>query len=274
MIAVSLAPSASPTASSASTQSRLRLRCASLPDDTDATETARHQFRDRPLASRLSCRAVQAKPPALVLAESHELFAGLLDRNGIPPAWRRPASFGTLVRLILEQQVSLASAKAAYVRLVDFIGEPAPGAFLELSDGELHAIGFSRQKARYGRGIAERIIDGSLDPSRLASAGIEARGELLLIPGIGPWTVACFELFVSGLPDVWPTGDRALYISIARNLKLGDVPDGATCDAIAAQWAPLRSTAARMLWHDYLGGPSYVPDSDTGFIEEAGMVSS
>jgi len=217
---------------------------------------------------------VHVTAQAFVLAERHELFSALLERNGHPPSWRRPASFGTLVRLVLEQQVSLTSATATYLRLTDHIGDPAPEVFLGLSDVDLRRIGFSRQKSRYGRGIAERMIDGSLNLSRVVSVGLVGRDELLAVPGVGPWTVACFELFVSGLPDVWPTGDRALYVSMARNLELDDVPDRATCDAIASQWAPYRSTAARMLWHDYLGGSSYVLGPDTGFIDEAGMVST
>lgn len=217
---------------------------------------------------------MDAEPAALMLAERHELFAALLERNGAPPAWRRPASFGTLVRLVLEQQVSLASARAAYLRLVDRIGEPTPEIFLDLTDAELRTIGFSRQKAQYGRGIAERLINESLDLDRIVADGDGGRDELLAVPGIGPWTVACFELFVAGRPDIWPVGDRALYVSMTRNLGLGEVPDRATCDAIASQWAPFRSTAARMLWHDYLGGSSYVPDPEAGFIGETGMVSS
>lgn len=207
------------------------------------------------------------------LASSHVVFAGLLARNGPPPQWRRPASFGTLVRLVLEQQVSLASARAAYLRLIARIGEPAPEALLALTDDELRTIGFSRQKKRYARGIAERLIDGSLDLERVVGDGEEGRDELLAVPGIGPWTVACFELFVAGRPDVWPTGDRALYVSMARNLCFDAVPDATRGDAIAAHWLPYRSTAARMLWHDYLGGSTYVQGSDAGFVDETGIVS-
>jgi DNA-3-methyladenine glycosylase II len=202
------------------------------------------------------------------------VFDALLTRNGEPPSWSRPATFGTLVRLILEQQVSLASASAAYGRLEESIGEPLPAPFLELSDDELRAIGFSRQKTRYTRGIAHRMLDGSLDLDRVVAAGEAGSDELLAITGIGPWTVACFEIFVARRADRWPTGDRALYVSMTRNLGLAEVPDRATCDSIAAEWAPYRSTAARMLWHDYLGGARYVVDPNAGFIDDGGMVST
>jgi DNA-3-methyladenine glycosylase II len=208
-----------------------------------------------------------------MLAAADPVFATLLDANGIPPPWRRPASFGTLVRLVLEQQVSLASAQAAYLRLVERIGEPDPAALLTLSDEDLKSIGFSRQKIRYARGIAVRLIDGSLDLERVGASGDVGRTELLSVTGIGPWTTACYFLFVVGETDIWPSGDRALYVSMARNLSLDAVPDAVTGDLIAQRWSPYRSTAARMLWHDYLGGREYVLDRDAGFVDETGIVS-
>jgi DNA-3-methyladenine glycosylase II len=208
-----------------------------------------------------------------MLAAADPVFATLLDANGIPPPWRRPASFGTLVRLVLEQQVSLASAQAAYRRLVERIGEPDPAALLTLSDEDLKSIGFSRQKIRYARGIAVRLIDGSLDLERVGASGDVGRTELLSVTGIGPWTTACYFLFVVGETDIWPSGDRALYVSMARNLSLDAVPDAVTGDLIAQRWSPYRSTAARMLWHDYLGGREYVLDRDAGFVDETGIVS-
>lgn len=210
---------------------------------------------------------------AYALAAADPMFARLLEANGEPPRWRRIASFGTLVRFVLEQQVSLASAQAAYLRLVERIGEPDPEALLGLNDEDLKSIGFSRQKTRYAREISTRMIDGSLDLERVGTSGERGRRELLSVTGIGPWTTECYFLFVVGEPDVWPTGDRALYVSMARNLSLDVVPDGSTGDSIAEAWSPYRSTAARMLWHDYLGGRAYVEDRDAGFADETGMVS-
>ncbi|MCL1597804.1 MAG: DNA-3-methyladenine glycosylase 2 family protein [Actinomycetia bacterium] len=208
------------------------------------------------------------------LTERFDVFATLAERNGAPPTWRRTATFATLVRFVLEQQVSLASAAAAYARLESRIGAPLPEPFLELTDEELLSVGFSRQKTRYTREIAVRMLDGSLDLERVTATGDEGRRELLSVTGIGPWTVACYELFVVGRPDVWPTGDRALYVSMAKNLALGHVPVKAEGDGIAAQWSPYRSTAAKMLWHDYLGGSSYTVDARAGFGDNSGMVSS
>ena len=211
--------------------------------------------------------------PAYALAAVDPVFARLLDVNGEPPLWRRAASFGTLVRLVLEQQVSLASAQAAYLRLVERIGAPDPTPFLGLGDEELRSIGFSRQKTRYVRIIATRMLDGSLNLERVGASGGAGRAELLSVTGIGPWTTACYFLFVVGEDDIWPSGDRALYVSMARNLFLDDVPDAPTADTIAEAWSPYRSTAARMLWHDYLGGRAYVENTNAGFADEPGMVS-
>jgi DNA-3-methyladenine glycosylase II len=206
------------------------------------------------------------------LAENFALFAALFDRNGPPPLWRRDPSFATLVRFILEQQVSLASAQAAFGRLETRLGGVTPEHLLRSTDDELKADGFSRQKMGYVRGIAEIMVDGSFDPAELPADPQRAMERLLEIRGVGPWTASCFSLFVRGDRDVWPTGDRALYVSIANNLELEEVPDRELGDAIAQVWSPWRSTAARMLWHDYLGGTLHVPAPGAGFIEGTGKV--
>jgi DNA-3-methyladenine glycosylase II len=206
------------------------------------------------------------------LASEIALFTELMNRNGLPPLWRREASFETLVRFILEQQVSLASANAAFGRLEERVGEVLPGSVLASSDAEMRADGFSRQKTHYVRGAAALIVDGRFDPANLPSDPDAAKNQLLAIKGIGPWTASCFLLFVCGDRDIWPTGDRALYVSMANNLELDEVPSQENCDEIASEWAPWRSTAAKMLWHDYLGGRSHIAKPDSGFIEGTGKV--
>jgi DNA-3-methyladenine glycosylase II len=206
------------------------------------------------------------------LAADYELFDRLLLRNGSPPLWRRQATFQTIVRLVLEQQVSLASANAAYAKLEQRLGAVDPESFLASTDLDLRTDGFSRQKAGYVRGVADSILSGNLDLVDISEDTESGGARLLAVKGIGPWTVACFLLFVSGDPDVWPTGDRALYVSMTNNLGLGAVPPKEECDAIASEWSPMRSTAARMLWYDYLGGRAYEPDPGAGFIDSAGRV--
>lgn len=206
------------------------------------------------------------------LVSEHRLFAGLHARNGSPPLWRREASFATLVRFILEQQVSLASANAAFGRLEARTGRVAPEGLLASTDDEMRADGFSRQKSGYVRGIADQMVSGELAAADLVGEAHVVEERLLEIRGIGPWTASCYLLFVLGNRDTWPTGDRALHVSMARNMDLSDVPNAETADDIAAPWSPARAAAARMLWHDYLGGREFVPMPNAGFIEGTGTV--
>jgi DNA-3-methyladenine glycosylase II len=161
-----------------------------------------------------------------------------------------------MVRLILEQQVSLASADAAFQKLERTIGIVEPDAFVELDDAELRAIGFSRQKTGYVRGVAIGLTDGSIDLGAIGGlSDAAAMDRLLDIRGIGPWTAGCYLLFAHRRPDVWPPGDRALQVSMGRVFDLPEVPDVEESNLRAVEWRPLRSIAARMLWYEYLGAP-------------------
>lgn len=206
------------------------------------------------------------------LAGEHPLFTDLLVRNGLPPLWRREATFETVVRFILEQQVSLASANAVFRRLDARLGGVSPQGVFSSTDAEMRSDGFSRQKTGYARGIANELLSGDLELPQLGSEATEARHRLMSLRGIGPWTASCYMLFVCGARDAWPSGDRALYVSMSRNLDLATVPNRESGDKIAAAWGPWRSTAAKMLWYDYLGGANHVPIPDAGFIEGTGKV--
>lgn len=184
------------------------------------------------------------------------VLAILAERNGVPPLWPREPGFPTMVRLILEQQVSLASADAAFQKLERTIGIVEPDAFVELDDAELRAIGFSRQKTGYVRGVAIALLDGSIDLGAIGGlSDAAAMDRLLDIRGIGPWTAGCYLLFAHRRPDVWPPGDRALQVSMGRVFDLPEVPDVEESNLRAVEWRPLRSIAARMLWYEYLGAP-------------------
>jgi DNA-3-methyladenine glycosylase II len=184
------------------------------------------------------------------------VLARLAEQNGVPPLWPRDPGFSTMVRLILEQQVSLASAEAAYRKLECATGRIDPESFIGLTDTKLRTIGFSRQKAGYVRDLAVGLMDGSIDLDTIGDlADAIAADRLLDIRGVGPWTAACYLLFALRRPDVWPPGDRALQVSMGQVYALSDVPDDGTSVARAAAWRPLRSIAARMLWYEYLGAP-------------------
>jgi DNA-3-methyladenine glycosylase II len=187
------------------------------------------------------------------LAASDARLAELLAQHGPPPLWARPEGFATLVKIVLEQQVSLTSAAAAYANLERAIGTVQPDRFLVLDAATLKGIGFSRQKAGYCRGLAASLLDGSLDLGLLAEMeDDEARSYLTAIQGIGPWTAEVYLLFALQRPDAWPMGDRALVVSMAESLQLDEVPSYEVACEIAEVWSPWRSVAARMLWHAYL----------------------
>jgi DNA-3-methyladenine glycosylase II len=154
---------------------------------------------------------------------------------------------------VLEQQVSLASARAAFDRLVIATEPLTPQRFLRLTDAQLLAIGFSRQKARYGWAIATALVDGSLDLDGLAALDDEAAQQALeTIPGIGRWTSTIYLLMVLGRPDVWPAGDMALATALAQVKGLPSRPAAAELATMGEVWRPWRSVAARLFWHDYL----------------------
>jgi len=187
------------------------------------------------------------------LAEADPHLGAILERCGPPPLWAREPGFATLVHIILEQQVSLASARAAMDRLVVAIGPPRPEPFLELDDDALFAIGFSRQKRDYARGLAADILDGRLDLDRVArSSDSEARGRLMDVRGIGAWSADIYLLMALGRPDVWPRGDRALIVALRHAKSFAADPAADEAASLAEAWRPWRSVAARLLWHVYL----------------------
>lgn len=187
------------------------------------------------------------------LADRDAAFAGILSAYGPPPFWEREQGFHTLIHIILEQQVSLASAQAAYNRLEAAVVPLTPPNFLKLSDKKLKQIGFSRQKTKYGRELAKAILDGSLDLAGLDSLDDQgAKEQLIKVKGIGPWTADIYLLMALGRPDIWPSGDLALEAAIQRVRGLERRPAREEAGKISAEWRPWRSVAARLLWHYYL----------------------
>ncbi len=177
----------------------------------------------------------------------------VVGRLGIPPLWLRANDFANLLLIILEQQVSLASARAVFVRLKKKMGVIEPAAFLLLADDELRALGFSRQKTRYGRELARAIEGGQLKLKSLAQLGDEAvRERLIEIKGIGRWTAEIYLLMILGRPDAWPVGDLAIVRAIRAVKNLDKDPTSAELEQLAKAWRPWRSVAARVLWLHYL----------------------
>ncbi len=187
------------------------------------------------------------------LAATDPHLAALVRQHGVPACWRRSPGFPTLVLFILEQQVSLASAAAAYRRIVARIGAMTPDRVLAATAEELRGAGVSRQKDRYLRALATAVDTGAIELAALArQPDDDVRRTLEALPGIGRWTSDVYLLACLDRPDVWPVGDRALRVATAETLGLDAVPSPADLAVIGERWRPRRSTAARLLWHGYL----------------------
>ncbi len=182
-------------------------------------------------------------------------LARILDLHGPPPLWARPPGFTALVRIILEQQVSLGSARATLRRLQDGVRPFTPERFLELGAARLRAMGVTRQKAGYCLGLAGAIREGGLDLGGMARMeDTKASEALTRVKGIGPWTAGIYLLTALRRPDVWPSGDLALVRTVRRIKRLRGEPSTDRMNEIAESWRPYRAVAARMLWQHYLAG--------------------
>lgn len=200
-----------------------------------------------PLDHRGLARAVQ------VLGSRDRDLARLAELHGVPPLWRRPRGFATLVLIILEQQVSLASARAVFERLQAATGEVTYDRLLALDTSELRSIGFSRQKAGYVCELARNIEAGRFDPDALERLPDPAAHRLLLGQrGIGAWTAEIYLLMALLRPDAWPAGDLALQVAAQEVKGLGERPSAERMSNLAEIWRPWRAVAARLLWQHYL----------------------
>lgn len=171
---------------------------------------------------------------------------------GLPPLRRREPDFGGLIRIIAAQQVSAQAASAIIARLDSALAPLTPEAVRDLDEDTARQIGFSRQKLRYARGLAEAVLAGDLDFARLAQAPDEAvMAELTACKGVGRWTAEIFLLFALQRPDVFPAQDLALQSAAQRLKGLPERPREPELRELAEGWRPYRSAAARFLWHLY-----------------------
>ena len=185
-------------------------------------------------------------------ARDHDLAAALA-RLGYPAPRQRDPGFATLLRIILAQQVSTASAAAIWRKLEARLGgEVTPAAFLALDDAALRVAGFSARKAEYARGLCRAIEAGALDVDRLAHLDEDAAVEALVrLRGLGRWSAEIYLLFALGRADVFPADDLAIQIAIQRLRGLAARPGGKLARELAEPWRPYRGAAAVFLWHYY-----------------------
>lgn len=173
---------------------------------------------------------------------------------GAPPLRAEPPGYKALLRIIVGQQVSVASASAIWSRLLaasaDERGDVAPEVFLAHDDAALKAIGLSRQKMAYGRSIAEDLASGRIDLEGLAETDDEAAiAELCKLKGIGRWSAEVYLLFSLGRPDVFPADDLGLMVGVQKLKGLAERPDAKTLRRLVEPWRPWRAVAARLIWH-------------------------
>jgi len=194
-----------------------------------------------------------------ILGDRDPDLENVLTIHGPPPMWSRKPGFATLVHIVLEQQVSLASANAAFTRLLDVARLPGvdqpltPERFLTLDDETLRAVGFSRQKQRYGRHLAQSIVEGDLDLAILPElTDDEVRQILMQVKGIGAWTADIYLMEALLRPDIWPVGDLALAVAAQQVKGLDKRPTPDELFDLAEPWRPWRAVVARILWHNYL----------------------
>lgn len=188
-----------------------------------------------------------------LVGSNHPCLQLILDRYGYPPFWSRPNTFESLVHIILEQQVSLASALAALNKLTEKIKEITPARLLLLTDQELRDCYFSRQKTLYVRHLAENIVSGALSLSEMEKMDdLTIRNQLKRIKGIGDWTVDIYLIFMQHHRDIFPIGDLAAVNALKKIRGLPVAAGKEEILAVADQFKPYRTIATMLLWHAYL----------------------
>ncbi len=179
-------------------------------------------------------------------------IAAALAASGYPPPRDNPRGYVTLLRTIVGQQVSLASARAIWTKLEAALGDASDPALMTMaSDEALRGAGLSRQKMSYARSLAEEIVSGRLDLDKLAEADEAAIAELVRIKGIGRWSAEIYLLFAEGRPDVWPAGDLAVQIAMGRILGFPEKPGERLLRDLSEAWRPHRGALAIFSWHHY-----------------------
>ena len=184
------------------------------------------------------------------LSEKDIIFKVIIEQYGMPTIPKRPQGFETLVLLILEQQVSIDSAKATFLKIKTSQKTLTPEILLHVSDAEFRNLGVSRQKTSYIKALATAILNKELDLESLpAKTAQQVREELIKIKGIGNWTIDIYLMFCLQAPDLLPLGDIAVVNTIKELL---DIHEKEEMEVHSKQWSPYRSFATYLLWHHYL----------------------
>jgi len=187
------------------------------------------------------------------LSKKDDGLSAIFATDGVPPLWARRPGFETLIRIILEQQVTLSSAKAINDKLHKNIKPFTPARFLELGISNLKKLGVTRQKSSYCINLAETVTNDKFNFASLNKLDdYNAKQILMQIKGVGSWTADIYLLMALRRPDIWPKGDIALAKSMKKVKRLKDLPSYEKQLRVAETWRPYRSVAARMLWQHYI----------------------
>ncbi len=187
------------------------------------------------------------------LANKDAHLDGIIKTFGYPPIWSRTNTFESLVHIILEQQVSLASALSALNKLREHVQEITPARVLLLTDDEFRACYCSRQKTAYIKHLAKAILSGQINLQAFEQMpDAEVRSNLTALKGIGNWTVDVYLMFVLQRADIFPVGDLAAVNALKQIKNLPKSTSREELLAIAQTWQPYRTVATMILWHHYL----------------------
>ena len=204
----------------------------------------------------MGLNADQLETAMAALCAIEPAFAVAVGNAGHPAPRISKRGFATLLRTIIGQQVSVASAAAVYRKLETLVGDPGdPHTILAASDETLRAAGLSRQKASYARSLAEEVTSGRLDLDHLPEDDEEAIAQLVRVKGIGRWSAEIYLLFAEGRADIWPAGDLAVQIEVGRLLGHDERPSEKLTRSLAEAWRPHRGALAIFTWHHYGAGP-------------------
>lgn len=187
------------------------------------------------------------------LANCDHDLKSIIENHGYPPMWSRENTFETLVHIILEQQVSLASALAALHKLKEKITEITPENILSLTDAEMRECYVSRQKNTYIKGLANSILEGKINLEKFQEMSDEKiRETLIRLKGIGNWTIDIYLMLALKRTDIFPIGDLAAVNALKKIKRLPPKISREEIITISEEWKPLRSVATMLLWHYYL----------------------
>lgn len=204
--------------------------------------------------------AEQLRTALDALCHAEPAFAAAVARVGYPEPRIRERGYATLLRTILGQQVSVASANAVWRKLESIVGDPSdPLVIARAADEDLRAAGLSRQKASYARSLADEVTSGRLDLAALPLDDEEAIAALVRVKGIGRWSAEVYLLFAEGRTDIWPAGDLAVQIEVGRILGHDARPSEKLTRELAEAWRPHRGAAAIFTWHHYGAGVDAAP---------------